>query len=391
MNISTLGNHTYRLFWELPPGPDGKRRRETRTVHGTWQEAQAAWAKRQGEIDAGQATEPSRITLAELAERWLQDVAAIRVQASTMASYEPLLRRHVIPDLGPMKIGKVRSQDLQRYYGRLLKEGRADGKPGGLSPRSVRAIHGLLREIFGQAVRWGMLPVNPADFADPPEDTAGEMRFWTAEEAGRFLAAIDGHRLWALWLLAIVTGLRQGELLGLRWTDVDLETGALAVRQAMKRGKGEKYGPPKSKQSRRVISLAQDAVGALRAHAILQKRERLMAGPKWRDAGLVFTTQRGTALSPRNVLRSHVALCKKADVPAIRFHDLRHTHATILFGEGADAKTVQTRLGHHTASFTLQKYVHALRPKEEEAARRVEQAVMRRGRHNGTNADTKRP
>lgn len=140
MNIATLGNHTYRLFWELPPAPDGKRRRETRTYHGTWQEAQSEWALRQREIDAGQATEPSRMTLAELAERWLSDVAGLKCEDTTLESYRFQIERHIIPDMGAMRVSKVRPRDIQSYYAHLLKEGRLDGRPGGLPPKRPHQI-----------------------------------------------------------------------------------------------------------------------------------------------------------------------------------------------------------------------------------------------------------
>ena len=378
MNIRTLGNHTYRLFWELPTGPDGKRRRETRTIHGTWQEAQAAWARRKREIDAGQATEPARMTLGELADRWLRDVVAIRTQeAATLDSYDQQVRVHIKPDIGHLRIGKIRPQHLQSYYARLLTEGRKDGKPGGLAPRTIRYIHSLLRDILGQAVRWGMIPVNPADLVDPPADRQKEARFWTPEQASRFLAALEGHRLAALWLLAILTGLREGELIGLRWSDVDLETGTLSVAQALKRV-AKKFGAPKSANSRRTMALAHDAIEALRAHRLQQAQARLKLGPEWEDHGLVFTTRQGRPLMESNLLKMQHRLCDQAGVPYIPIHGMRHTHGTALVAAGVDPKTVQARLGHQSASFTMQTYVHPLTAADKDAARRVEQTVLGR-------------
>ena len=376
MNIQALGNRTYRLCWELPIGQDGRRRRETRTYHGTWQEAQSEWARRKRDIDAGQATEPSRMTLAELARKWLSDVAGLKCEDTTLESYRFQIERHIIPDLGAMRISKVRPQDLQTYYAKLLREGRIDGK-GGLGPRSVSYIHSLLREILGQAVRWGTIPTNPADFADPPEQRKKEPRFWTPEQAARFVDVLTGERLAALWVLAILTGLREGELIGLRWEDVDLETGTLSVRQSRKRLKGPPtFGPPKSERSRRTMSLAQEAVSSLRQHRAHQNTARLALGPEWEDHGLIFCTRHGKPLLASNLLKMQHRLCEKAGVPYIPIHGMRHTNGTALLASGVDLKTVQARLGHQSASFTMQEYVHALQATDEEAARRVEQAVL---------------
>ena len=380
MNISTLGNHAYRLFWELPPGPDGKRRRETRTVHGTWQEAQAAWAKRQGEIDAGQATEPSRMTLAELADRWIDAAKAGDLDVSTLEWYQTLLRVHIKPDLGAMPLRKITPAQLQAYYKtKLSSGGRRDGKPGGLSRRTVHALHGLIHSLLKTAYRWEMVPRNVADLVTPPSERAHEARFWDSEQAARFLEAAEANRLWALWALAILTGLRQGELLALRWRDVELEGKALRVRHATKRtkDKARRVGLPKSEQSRRTISLDDMAVSVLRTHKARQNEERLALGSEYEQNGLVFCTHLGRPLMHRNVLRLHHQLCEKAGVPDIGFHEAtRHTHATLLYAAGADDKTVQNRLGHESASFTKQVYIHAIKARQIAAAEEVGRQVL---------------
>jgi len=375
MHIETLGNRTYRLYWELPATPDVRRKRETRTLHGTWQEAQAAWAKRQNEIEAGQAVDPSRMTVRELVGRWLSDVKTLTVEASTLKNYQDLLRAHILPDMGHLRIQKVTAADLQAYYREKLQHGRRDGT-GGLSSRTVRYLHNLLLAVFAQAVRWDMLQRNPAEFVEPPKLQEKEKHVWTEEEAAQFVETVSGHRLAAFWALAIVTGLREGELLGLRWRDVDLAKGMLTVAQALKRGDGPKFGPPKSRRSRRVLTLDEQTVAVLRAHRVRQAEERLFVGERWQDSGLVFTTQAGRPLMDGNMRRLHYKLCAKAGVPRIRPHDMRHTNATILFDRDTDPKTVQERLGHHSVSFTIQTYVHAIKAREGRAAQSIGDAVL---------------
>lgn len=377
MSVEAVGENKYRLFWELPRGIDGKRRRDSKVFRGNYEDALKEWRRRQVEIDAGRYQEPSQMTVRQLAERWLTDVKALRLEASTLQNYRDLIEGHIIPDLGDVRIQRLAATDLQTYYRQKLQSGRKDGR-GGLSTRTVRYLHNLLLAMFSQAVRWGILQGNPIELAEPPKLHQSEKHVWTEEEAARFVENIQGHRLAAFWALALVTGLREGELLGLRWRDLDFKKGTLTVAQAMKRvkDKDKRFGPPKSRRSRRVISLDEQAVGVLRSHRVLQAQERLLAGAGWIDFGLVFTTREGRPLLPSNMLKLHNRLCHKAGVPRIRPHDMRHTNATILFDHDTDPKTVQERLGHHSVSFTIQTYVHAIRAREEEAARSIGGAVL---------------
>lgn len=380
MSVEAVGENKYRLFWELPRGIDGKRRRDSKVFRGNYEDALKEWRRRQVEIDAGRYQEPSQMTVRQLAERWLDSLASSELDVSTLEWYDRLLRVHIIPDMGDAKVQKVTAAALQIYYkAKLLPGGRRDKKPGGLSKRTVKALHAILHMMFQKALRWEIVARNVAELVDVPGERPKEARFWNDEEAARFLSAIEGHRLFALWALAILTGLRQGELLALRWAEVDLDGRALTVRRAMKRtkDKSKRVGLPKSENSRRVISLDETAAALLRAHKARQNEERLRYGADYEQNDLLFATRQGRPLSPRNVLRLHYQLCAKAGVPEIHFHEgTRHTHATLLYGAGADDKTVQSRLGHSSASFTKQVYIHALKPKEIAAAEEVGRLLL---------------
>ena len=380
MSIEQVGEEKYRIFWELPRGIDGKRRRVTEVIHGDYEMAEQAWRKRQVEIDEGRHQEPSKMTVRELAEAWLDTRVAADLDVSTLEWYERLVKVHIIEDLGAARVQKLTAADLQAYYRQKLQPGaRRDGKKGALSRRTVKALHSILHGMLKVALRREIVTRNVAELVDVPGDRRTEAKFWDDEQATRFLTAIEGHRLAALWALAVLTGLRQGELLALRWREVDLDARTLRVSRAVKRTKekSRRVGPPKSEKSRRSISLDETAAAILRAHKARQNEDRLRAGAEYEAQDLVFCTRQGRPLSARNVLRLHYQLCAKVGVPSIHFHEAtRHTHATLLYGAGADDKTVQTRLGHSSASFTKQIYIHALKPKEIAAAEEVGRRLM---------------
>jgi len=211
----------------------------------------------------------------------------------------------------------------------LLEQGRCDGK-GDLSPRTERYTHAILHRALRDAVRWGRLARNPADLADPPRANTPEMRVWTRVELARFLSHARSDRLYAAWLLLATTGLRRGELLGLRWADVDLGASRASVRQSLNSAAGKlEFLPPKTAKSKRSLALDPATVAALRSHRRAQFEERLAWGPAYRELDLVFCREDGTPVRPDSLSRSFAALVRAAGLPRIRLHDVRHTYATI--------------------------------------------------------------
>jgi integrase len=369
LKIVQRGKNTYRITWELGR-LDGKRRQRTETFHGTFREAQRRAREVQAEIDAGRITDPRDLTLEELVRRWLDQVAALRVKPSTLASYQRNLGQHVLPRLGSVKVGKLSALQLQELYADLLRSGRRDGRPGGLSPRTVRYCHTLLVAVLGWAVRSGVVSRNVAQATEPPRERSNEVPFWTEDQVQAFLAVARFHRLSALWELALGTALRQGELLGLMWEDVDLEAGYVVVRRQL--GRSGHLEDLKTRNARRTVALGPRLVESLRRHRIRQLEERLAAGPFWEESGLVFVTQRGRPLSHRNVLRALHTLAARAGVPRIPFHGLRHTHATLLHLSGAPLRALSERLGHAEPAFTASRYAHTLPAIQRELALRAD-------------------
>lgn len=377
MKIIQRGENTWRLTWELGLDPaTGNRRQRTEAFHGRKRDAGRRWREVQAEIEKGLSVNPPKITFGDLLDRWLQDVLPMRIRPTTLENYRFLIERHVRPALGHIPLARLTAADLQTFYRTKLEGGRRDRKDGGLSPRSVRYMHALIRSCLEQAVRWQMVPRNIADLVDPPRQAQREMNFWTPYQALQFLEAAKSDRLYPAFYLALATGLREGEILGLRWSDLDLDAGMLTVSQTLVRiGARIEFGEPKTARSRRTIDLGDQTVALLRAYRATQNREKLLLGQEYRDHGLVFPTVLGTPIQPRNILRVFDSLQKHANVPRIRFHDLRHSHASFLLAQGENPRLIAERLGHSAVAFTLQTYSHLLPGAQKAAARKLEEAI----------------
>jgi integrase len=313
---------------------------------------------------AGLLGEAGRTTLAEYLGWWMENVVRDEVAHRTYHNYLSQIHNHIVPRIGKKKLKALKLEDAEGLYRSMAASG--------LSPATIRYVHAVLRRALKQAFVRGLVPLNIADGASLPRADQKEMEtFFTPEEVRRFLQAAKHDRLEALYVLAITCGLRQGELLGLRWDDVDLKAGRLTVRRQVQRsrdGSGMISGPTKNKKSR-TIRLGRVAIEALKAHRDTQAEEVDSARGLWRDPDLVFTTTIGTPLDPSNLVgRSFKPLLGRAGLPSIRFHDLRHACATLLFSEGVPVKVVQEVLGHSSVSVTMDVYSHILPDMQERAA-----------------------
>ena len=249
---------------------------------------------------------------------------------------------------------------VQAWYTSLLRDGRVDGQ--GLSPKSVLRYHQMLHAAMHQAVRWQLLVRNPLDAVEPPRSRRRELLALPASDVSRLLEAADARGIGSLVRTAVLTGLRRGELLGLRWRDVDLDGGVAHVQQVAQRidGQGMVFREPKTRLSRRALALSPETVAMLRRVRLAQLEDRLLAGSAWHDLDLVFTTGLGTAIEPGNLTRAWIRVQADAGVGHLRWHDLRHAHATLLLSQGVHPKVVSERLGHASVAITLDTYSHVL-------------------------------
>jgi integrase len=346
---------------------------------------------------------PERQKLGEFLQVWLKDVAKQNVRSSTLASYSWIIREHLVPGMGRLPLSKITAQQIQRFLNERLNSVRcphcetrwaseefrshlssqhpekADADlrmPRPLAPRTVQHIHATLRVALQCAVRWGVVARNVATLVDAPRVPHPEMQPLNPDQARNFLEAMRGDRLEALYSVAMAIGLRQGEALGLRWNDIDLEAGTLTVSHALQRIGGKlQLVETKRQRSRRTITLPKVCVSALHVHRAHQEGERAAAGSKWQQTDFVFTTTVGTPLDGPTVTHRFQKALKLAGLQHMRFHDLRHTCATLLLAQGVHPRIVMEILGHSQISVTMNTYSHVIPVMQREVADRMNEIL----------------
>lgn len=358
-----------------PPGAPRKQAR--RGGFRTRGEAQAALNELLNARQQGTYIEPSKGTVGDYLNEWLAGMRA-QVRSSTRASYEMNMREHVLPAIGDVRLQDLTPDRLNALYADLLESGRRDGK--GLSAKSVCNVHTTIRKALADAVDAGRVARNVAALAKPPKVRASdraEMRTWTAAQLRAFLERAADDDFYAAWHTAGSTGLRRGELLGLRWADLDLDAGRAAIRQTIVSVDYRiEFSTPKTARGRRVVALDEGTVGALRGHRKTQAEQRIAFGGHYEDQGLIFARPDGSPIHPQVFSDRFDRLIEATGLPRIRFHDLRHTHATLALAAGVHPKVVSERLGHSTVAFTLDVYSHVIPGMQEDAAQKVAALVF---------------
>jgi integrase len=389
-------------------------KRQSKAIYGRTRRAVAA--KLPDALKAaeqGTLTGDERQTVAQFLTRWLTDVARSRVRPLTFRSYENAVSRYIVPHLGPRRLAQLVPEQVQAWLSSLDRDG--------VSAARRAYVRVILRNALNTALRWRLVVRNAATLVDAPRTVAHEIQPLTPDQAQALLKTTKGEPLDALVTVGLSCGLRRGEMLGLQWADVDLDAGTLQVRRALQRfgGDGATRRPllaaqrrirvelkgdgvtddrrhalqqelaavlkklkaiktslhivePKSARSRRSITLPAVAVTALRAHRVRQLETRLAAGGRWQEGGFVFTSGIGTPIEPRRITREFRALLKRAGLPLIRLHDLRHSCATLLLAQGVSARVVMETLGHSQVSLTLNTYSHVLPALQQDAARKMD-------------------
>ena len=346
--------------------PDGKRRYVSAKKKG---DAERALRQAMTDADRGLVFGAGTLMVEDYLNRWLTDSVKDTVRGTTFERYEQITRKHIVPNIGRVKLKALTPAHVRGLYKAKLE--------AGLSPRTVQYIHVTLHKALKQAEQDGLIPRNATRAVKPPQIRREEMRPLTPEQVGVLFGALRGDRLEALYVLAVTTGLRQGELLGLKWEDVNLDAGTLQVRRTLTTARG---GPvltaPKTKGSRRGVKLSLTASETLRGHLARQLGEIDDAGPLWRENGLIFASEAGDPLDRRYITTHRFKpLLRHAGLPRIRFHDLRHTCATLLLSKNVNPKVVSEMLGHATIAITLDTYSHVLPDMQDGAAKAMEEAL----------------
>ena len=316
-------------------------------------------------INTGGLADARGLTLGNFLKQWLQEVVQPSVRHWTYRGYEVHVRLHINPVLGSMPLERVEPRHVQSLLNRKLNEG--------MSPKSVRYIRGTLRTALNQAVKWGLVARNSAALVDGPRVPTYEIQPFTPDEARRFLAAARGDRLEALYAVALTLGLRQGEALGLRWQDVDTELGYLRIARQLQRFDGVfQLVEPKTARSRRTIVMPPLISRILESHHARQGEESASAGKTWNTLGLVFTRPDGRPLDGTVVTHQFHRFLDRAGLPQRRFHDLRHSCATLLLVQGVSPRVVMEILGHSHIALTMNTYTHVVPELRRDAANRME-------------------
>ena len=364
----TLLPHRCRGPWayvlELGRYPNGHRRQVTKSGYPTRADAQSALQECVRVMTTG--VEAHSLTVGEYMESWLAGKLALK--PTTRANYRAAMRLYILPHLGEIRLLDLRAHHLDRFYAAIANGQR--NRP--LNPSSLRRIHAALRSALSTAVKRRLIPYNPALHVELPPENPRRPQPWTAPQCRTFLAAIHDDRLMPMYYLLIVTGLRRGEAVGLRWQDVDLDRHRLRVVQQLVDVAGvATFGTPKTRRGSRVVPLDAHTVEVLRQHRDRQDAERTAWGAAWHESGLVFTREDGTPLRPEFASTHFHDLARGAGLPRIRLHDLRHTNATLALEAGIDLKVVSERLGHSTTAITADIYTHVTPTVAQAAAERI--------------------
>lgn len=363
--VGRKGSNTWLVRITLGYDANGKQRSHSETVHGTKAQAEQVLSRLLREIDTGALMEPTRLSVGEYLERFVSDYAAIHTSQKTYERYRGIVRQHLLPALGNVALSKLSPGQLQAYYSQALSLG--------LARATVRKHHVVVHRALQLGVKQGLLSFNVADRVEPPRPDQTEMKTFDAAQTARLLREAQGSRVYVPVVLAVTLGLRRGEVLGLMWSDIDLAAGRLSVRRArLQTLTGPIVKEPKTAKSRRAVDIPGSVIEILRHWRAQQAQERLSAGPAYHDTGFVCTEEDGRPSNPVNVSRRFRKLLKRLGLPAIRFHDLRHTMASLLLAQGCHAKVVSERLGHASIAITLNTYSHVLPTLGQEAAQKLD-------------------
>jgi integrase len=359
-------------------GSDGKLRDSHRWLRGfhTRKEAQTELTRILKSLDEGSYVEPSKTTLAEYLDRWLSTYAKPNVAGKTYERYQQIIDNNIKPKLGSIKLSRVTPIQIADFYAWALTNG-SKRRKGGLSARTVLHFHRVLHEALQQAVLWQLRSTNPCDAVEPPSPDDKEMKAVDEDGSAWLITAATGTQFHMPVVYAVCTGLRRGEILAQRWQDLDFEMGRLVVAQSLEQTKrgGLKFKIPKGKKRRRITMLP-FLVDSLKAHRELQTKNRALFGPDYRtDLNLVIALPDGSPWKPDSFSATYARFAKGIGMKGIRFHDLRHSHASQMLRQGVPIKTVQERLGHANASITLNIYAHVLAGDDQRAVDICEQRL----------------
>jgi len=358
-SIRSKSKNSWQIQIYTGPGPDGKPRRHFETVRGRKGDAQRRLTELLTSLDKGVYTPPGRLTVAEHLHQWLEGYVKTNCSQRTFDGYTAIIEHHLIPALGNTQLKQLHPQAIQSYYGKACDK---------LSARTVHHQHRVLSQSLKYAVRQGYLGRNPAELVDPPTPRKKTMRTLTPSEVGVLLNAASGSRYYPVIYTAVSTGLRQAELLGLRWRDIDLDMLSISVTQVLYKRRGVcQFKEPKTQHSRRRVAMTPKLALFLRGYRTEREVLYRQLEKELTLDGLVFASVEGEPLDPSVLTHAFGKICKKAGLEHVRFHDLRHTFASLMLLRSAKPKVISEALGHASVAFTMDIYSHIIEGMQEDA------------------------
>lgn len=375
-HIRKRGKHSWELTVYRGKLPSGKPDRIIKNVKGTKREADEVLAELLRQIQTGTTVDDKKLTVKEFLQSWLREVVS-NLAATTSDRYKQVVELRAIPDIGHLLLSKVQPVHLQALYAKWSNERLDKREGGGLSARSVVHHHRVLRNAFQHAVRLQLIARNPFDAVKPPKCTPTKTAFLDETEAAKLLRCAMDSEISTQVAIALLTGLRRGEVLALRWCDIDWERRLLSVRQALSQSKGGiHFKSPKTATSRRTVSMSPMLIEVLKKHRINQTKNRWKFKEDYAPLDLIIAEEDGSPMRPQRFSDRFRALIGKAGVTKVRLHDLRHSHASHALRARVHPKVVSERLGHSSSSITLDLYSHVLEGMQEEGAIRVDEAIQ---------------
>lgn len=367
----TKKKKSYTIQYYEPAGPDGTRRRRTEVVHGTRKDAEAALAERERSIRTGDYVFPSNLSVAKFLLLWLE-LRVKKYSPKTLQEYKKIINNHLIPHLGNIPLQSLTPMHIEKYLAVALISGRLDGN-GGLSSQTVRHHYALLHKALYDAVRWELLTRNPSDAVDGPKVLRKEMKVLIEEEIAILIEAIFGTSLFIPVVIALSTGIRRGENLGLTWADVDYDRATITIRRSMEQTiDGVRAKETKTHRSTRPVAMPDYLRVILKKHKVQMK---LRLGPDFSESQYVCLKDDNTTWRPDTLSSCFSELVGSLNITKISFHDLRHTFATVALKQGIHPKVVSEALGHSSVNITLDIYSHVLPSLQREAAEKIDDAL----------------
>lgn len=361
---------SWKIIIELPKDEvTGKRRQKSFTCYGTKKEAEKFKTEKLRELDTGELIETKKIKFSEYLDYWLKVESQSNLRKNTVEGYKHYINRHIKPKLGNILLEDIKPIHLQKFYLQQLESGELkSGK--GLSKRTVQSMHRIIHKALQQALKWRMITRNVADNVEVPKAEKYEARFLDEKEIRNLIEKVKDSELYIPVVISCFTGLRRGEVLGLTWEDIDFEKGYIKISKQLQRIGGENIlVPTKTAKSNRKVAISKTLIDILKKYKTKQMENKILLGEKYgNDINAVCTYQSGKLFNPKRFSAKFNEFLKKAELPIIRFHDLRHTHASLLLKMGVKDKLISERLGHSSIGITMDLYSHIYNGEDEKIA-----------------------